>query len=167
MTMTLEHHISKPTVDAERMTGRAQLYLLIAGIRHFAIGLCCLLGPQWFTSSSFDQLKALPGGLVGLGVAGVVVGVACALAAALRSVGLARSGLLASAVTTSLWAGGLFAALAQGNLTGPTGPIIWTAVTLKDLVICRQPLRSPFEPLVRDVLARRDARKEITGGVAD
>jgi hypothetical protein len=146
------------------MTGRAQSYLLVAGMRHLLIGVCCILVPRWFTSPSYDQIKALaPGGLFAWGVVGTLVGLGCIAAAAFKHVGLARGGLLASAVVTSLWAGGLFAAMLEGNLTGPTGPVIWTALTLKDLVVCRQPMRSPFEPLVREVLARRDARRGTRG----
>lgn len=154
-----------PRPAPERMTGRAQSYLTVAAARHLLIGGACLADPRSFRSSSYDQIKELaPGGLFAWGVVGVLVGAACLVGSIAKREDVARAGLLGSAFITSLWAGGLFAAWHAGTLSGPTGPIIWTALTFKDLVVCRQPLRSPFEPLVRDALARR--RERDRNGIA-
>jgi hypothetical protein len=148
------------TVHPEQMTGRAQMYLTIAGIRHLAIGLCCLLVPWAFHTSSWRPLRALvPGGLLTWGIAGCLTGLICLSAAGAKKEGWARAGLLSSAVITGLWAGALWSAVALGEASSPTGPIIWTAVVLKDLVVCRQPMRSPFEPIVREAIARRRSRE--------
>ena len=55
-----------------------------------------------------------------------------------------------SAVITSLWAMSFALAWHEGGVVSPVGAIIATSLTAKDLVICRQPMRSPFEPLVKE-----------------
>lgn len=147
-----------PKVVPEQMTGRAQAYLTVAGLRHIAIGAACLAVGRWFTSPGYAQIKAIPGGLMTWGIVSLAVGIACLTAAGRRSENLARFALLSSAVVTGLWAAGFWLAMFDGTITGPTGPAIWTAVTAKDLIVCRQPLRSPFEPLIREVLDRRPPR---------
>lgn len=159
--MTLEH-IPRPRIIPEQMTGRAQAYLTVAGLRHAAIGGACLAAPAYFTSPGYQQIKGIPGGLITWGVVSAAVGVMCLAAAVLRSENLARFALLSSAVVTGLWAAGFWLAMFHGTIAGPTGPAIWTAVTAKDLIVCRQPLRSPFEPLIRELLGRRSARGRTT-----
>lgn len=140
--------------DPQEMTPRARLYLTIAAVRHLLVALPCLLAPQLFVSASFRQIAdVLP--MQAWGVVFLGVSLACATAAVSRSEVMARVGLILSAASTAVWAGGLTAALFTTTITGPTGPVIWWAVTFKDLVVCRQPMRSPFEPLVRMALGPR------------
>lgn len=142
--------------EPEVMTGRARVYLVIAALRHMLIGLCCVLVPETFQSSSFDPLRAiLP--LRVWGFAFLAAAFVCTVAAIRRSEHLARLGLIMSGTTSAVWATGFLLAWVSGDLSSPTGPIIWWAVTLKDFVVCSQPMRSPFEPLVRAVRAERAA----------
>lgn len=143
---------------AEVMSLRARAYLIIAGLRHTALGICCILFPAAFAGPSYDAIKsALPVGpelslqLWGLLFMGTAL--LAFVGAVLGREGEARWALLASVITSALWAGGFFAALRSGNLTGPTALVLCLAVTLKDLTMLRAPMRNPFEPLVRKVLA--------------
>lgn len=136
------------------MTPRARLYLSVAALRHILIGLACLCMPDAFVSHSFDQIVAvLP--MEGWGIVFLGAGATCTAAALTRSETLARVGLILSAASTAVWAGGFVAAYLAGTAAAPTGPIIYWAVTFKDLVVCRQPLRSPFEPLIRALIDER------------
>lgn len=142
--------------QSDDMTPRARAYLATAAVRHFLLALACVTIPDSFTSSSFDAIRSvLP--LQAWGVVFFGVTVVAAWAVVRRSEPAARLSLIMSASSTAVWAGGLVAAYFTGTLTGPSGPIIWWAVVLKDLIVCRQPMRSPFEPLVRSLTSDRCA----------
>jgi small-conductance mechanosensitive channel len=147
---------SLPVVPPERMTPRARAYLLIAGTRHLLVGLACLLVPRSFSSPSYDAIKSvIPGvhptqAIATWGVVFLATAILCLVAAVLGREGTARSALLASVVASALWSGGFIAQVAQHGLEIAVGAgIVWTAVTLKDLTMLRQPMRNPFEPVVR------------------
>lgn len=152
--------ISPLRSQPERMTGRAQAYLIIASVRHALIGTFCVLIPQSFKSSSFVPLReTLP--LQMWGVVFLITASVCMVAAVRRSEYLARLGLIMSATTTLVWAFGISMSWLTGDLSAPTGPVIWWAVTFKDYVVCGQPMRSPFEPLVRAVREGDRRRRTI------
>lgn len=154
--MSLSSLADYAKVPPERMTGRARLYLLIACIRHVLVAVATWVMAGQFTSPAFDQIKAiLP--LPVWGILFAVAGLACGFAALFGHETLARVGLILSSTSSALWAGGFLAAALSGQTTSPTGVIIWWAVALKDLVMCGQPLRSPFEPLMR-MFARPERR---------
>lgn len=138
------------------MTGRARAYLSIAAIRHLLVAISTWTMAHQFTSGSFIQIKAiLPLPVWGLAFLGA--GLACGIAALRGQETLARVGLILSATSSALWAGGFVAAYLSGQAAGPTAVIIWWAIAMKDLIVCRQPLRSPFESLVKATLEHRDA----------
>jgi hypothetical protein len=65
-----------------------------------------------------------------------------------------RLALIGAACSAATWAAGFGVAYFEGRLAGPTGVIVWGAIAVKDLIVCRQPLRSPFEPLTRVIAGR-------------
>lgn len=134
----------------EVMTWRARAYLSIGACRHLAIGASCLLVGQTFQSEAFAQIKAVfPIWL--WGVVFVLGGLHMGYAAASASETAARVAMTFSAVVTSVWAAGFIMAFEpSGGVVSPVGGILFTALTLKDLVVCRQPMRSPFEPIVKE-----------------
>ena len=143
------------------MTTRARVYLSIAAGRHLITGGLALAAPHMFSSTSFIPIVAAAPlwfwGLVFIGA-----GLACAGAGVRKSERLARLGLIWSATSTLVIAAGLFIAYFTGDLTSPTGPILWYAIALKDFTVCTDPLRSPFEALAEqmdDSLARADRRR--------
>lgn len=144
-----------PTVP-ERMTPRARAYMSIVAARHVLVGLACIVLPDHFTSTSYDVLKGFLGTLlspdqtlVAWGCAFVAVGSLAAYAAVTGREEPARSALRASVTTTALWAGGFLAVIFTGASAGWSGVIVWTALAAKDLTMLRDPLRNPFEDLVR------------------
>jgi hypothetical protein len=126
------------------MTARARWYLTIASIRHgltatFAIGV-----PASFASTSFYPIiSAAPLWAWGGIFAGAAL--ACGTGAVARSARVARLGLMWSATSTLMVGVGLLVSYFTGDLSSPTGPIIWLAVAGKDFTVCADPLRSPFE----------------------
>lgn len=143
-------------VPPEQMTGRARAYLMIASLRHLLVAACCWLMPDRFSSPAFDQIRAiLPLWAWGIVFAGA--GVTCGVGAFAGRENLARDGLILSATSSALWGGGFLAAGLFDPNASPIGAVVWWAVAMKDLVVCRQPLRSPFESLVRQMVARDKA----------
>lgn len=141
-------HASTISVHPEVMTLRARFYLVVTCVQHLSTGAFCIAAPELFTSSSFAAIKAvapLPFWGVLFGFIALVV----LWATASASESAARLGLILSAAISAAWAGGF---LAAPTIATPTVVIVWTALAAKDLIICRQPLRSPFEALVRATL---------------
>lgn len=140
----------------ERMTPRARIYMAICAARHVLLGAACLIDPGGFTSGSFAGVKDVLRWWVGpdemlriWGAAFVAVGAICSVAAIAGRVELARIGLLTSVVISAMWVGGFVASIWSGQSAGWSGVIVWGAVTGKDLTMLQDPLRNPFEPLIR------------------
>lgn len=147
--------------DPSYLSPRARVYMGIAAVRHLLVGLFCFFRPGDFTSPSYNGVKgALPfvnpnHSLQAYGVFFILTALTCAWSVVSGREGAARAGLLFSVVTTGFWVGGFFAAALDHTLGGPTGPVVWTAIVAKDLTMLREPLRNPFEPLVRRVIEQR------------
>jgi hypothetical protein len=138
---------------ANEMTARARGYLWVATARHLLTGGFALAMPNTFKSTSFlPILEVAP--LWFWAAIFIGAGIACGVAAAFRHEAFARLGMGWSATSTLIVGIGLLIAVFTGQLSSPTGPIIWLAVALKDFVVCAQPIRSPFEGLAEQ-LARR------------
>jgi hypothetical protein len=136
---------------ARSMTPRARWYLTIAATRHAMVGAFAILSPQAFQSTSFYPIiNAAPLWL--WGAMFLFVAVACALGAYKRSARIARLGLMGSASSTLMVGVGILMAWFTGDLSSPTGPIIWLAVAFKDFTVCADPLRSPFEDWVDEIV---------------
>jgi len=136
------------------MTARARAYLAIAATRHILVGGFALFAPESFRSTSFlPILQTAPLWMWALFFLGA--GLACAGSSVFKSEPLARLGMAWSATSTLLVGVGLLLAVFTGQLSSPTGPIIWLAVAFKDFVVCAQPIRSPFEGLT-ERLARKN-----------
>ncbi|WP_169165088.1 hypothetical protein [Cellulomonas taurus] len=148
--------LPSPPPIGERMTPRARVYMAICAARHGLLGLACLVRPQDFTSGSFSGVRnflhwAIPGDPM-LRIWGVAFGVVAALAVAAVLTGrpeVARNGLLGSVIVSFCWVGGFIASIWTGQSAGWSGVIVWAAITLKDLTMLQDPLRNPFEPLIR------------------
>lgn len=140
----------------ERMTPRARAYMAICAGRHLLLGLACLLDPYGFTSGSFSGVKNFlhwfipPDPMLRVwGVSFVVVGVLAVAAVMNGRAEIARWGLLASVIVSFCWVGGFIASIATGQSAGWSGVIVWAAIAGKDLTMLQEPLRNPFEPLIR------------------
>ncbi|GEL47394.1 hypothetical protein CHO01_25100 [Cellulomonas hominis] len=141
-------------MSAARMTPRARAYMTICALRHLLLGLMCVVRPGDFTSPSYDGVKAvLPvppdAALITWGVAFVLVALVAVHAAVTGSEESARHALTGSVVVTAMWVGGFVWSILTGSLVGWSGVIVWTALAAKDLTMLRDPLRNPFEDLIR------------------
>lgn len=143
---------------ARSMTPRARWYLIIAATRHAIVGGFAVLAADTFQSPSFYPIiSAAP--LYLWGSMFLLVGATCAVGAARKSARISRYGLMGSAATTLMVGVGLFMAWFSGDLTSPTGPVIWLAVAFKDFTVCADPLRSPFEDWVEQISGEDDDQR--------
>lgn len=141
-------------MPAARMTPRARAYMTICALRHVLLGLMCVIRPGDFTSPSYDGVKdVLPvppdAALVTWGAAFLVIGAIAVWAAVNGSENAARHALTGSVVVTLMWVGGFIWSILTGSLVGWSGVIIWAALAAKDLTMLRDPLRNPFEDMIR------------------
>lgn len=138
------------------MTRRAQAYLAICAARHVAIGSTCVLIPGSYRSTAYDGIKQiLP--IRAWGVIFLVAAAWATAAAVTRRESPARIALQVSATASGCWTAGFIAASIVGLTSVPSSPVMWATVTLYDLTMLRQPLRNPFENVVRK-LAGDDRR---------
>lgn len=141
--------IRHPREVGQRMTWRARAYLIVVGLRHLGTGGFALFGAHLFQSHSFDTIETvLP--LRAWGVLFLFIAVHAFLAVVFEHEWWARLVICSSAAITAMWAAGFMGAVFRGESLSPLGPIIWSSLTLKDLVIAAMPLRSPFERLLSE-----------------
>lgn len=145
--------------DPAKMTGRAQLYLTVGGLRHLATGAFMIFAAHRFTSASFIPIiNTAP--LWVWGTLSILTGSLMSFAAVARTETPARWGLIGSSIVTGMIGVGLTLAALQNSVAGVVGAFVYLSVTAKDLIQCLDPLRSPFESLFRrkEKTARAEAR---------
>lgn len=137
--------------DPKSMTLRARAYLTITACRHLVIGLFTLFNPEQFSSPVFVPIvSTFP--LWAWGAAFVGVALICLVGTLFRSRAWARTGLAASATVTGIAAAGLWLGvidlwLDHKPVTILTSTLL-SALVAKDLTMCAQPMRTPFEDLL-------------------
>jgi hypothetical protein len=134
------------------MTTRARAYLIIGGLRHLLIGAFTLRFQTQYASAAYIPIVgAFP--LWAWAGAMLAAAVLMGTAAVLRSCGIARVGLVISAsVTLAIGVGitaGIIGVWASGGKATPISAILLLALACKDFAVCAQPIRSPFEPILR------------------
>jgi hypothetical protein len=133
---------------AEEMSVRAQSYLLWGFGRHAATGAFMVWSADQFVNAQFLPIISyftIPvwGWLC------IIVGLICLIGTVLRNRDVARLGLMLSAcitaaLTTGLWLGAIDIWMAGGKTT-PILAIALTSLVGKDLSVCTNPMRTPFE----------------------
>lgn len=141
-------------VPEEQMTWRARAYLAVGSLRHIALGASGLALADTFQSDAFKILFDVFS-LELWSILFLAGGLHLAYAAGKGSTSHARVALILSACMTAAWAVGFILAFHAGGVVSPLGGILFSALVLKDLVQCGQPLRSPFEPIVRKYVRRQ------------
>lgn len=131
------------------MTWRARAYLIATAVQHTLAGLSCLLLPETFDGDAFQVVRTIAP-MWAWGILFLAGGIHLAYAAARSSEIAARVGMPLSALMISLWAAGFVLAFNEGGAVSPIGAILTASLTFKDLIVCGQPMRSPFEPLVKE-----------------
>lgn len=128
-----------------RMTWRARAYLVVASLRHLILGGFMLVDPGSFSGPAFLRLWTIaPQAFWTFAL--LLGGLHLAVAASLRSAGHARTALVISAAVNLMWAGA-FGLVVLDGAASVMAVVLFTALAAKDLIVCAQPLRSPFERL--------------------
>lgn len=134
---------------------RARAYLWSYTIANLAMGLLLVFVPLAFESQSFDALRALfplpVWGAIYLGVALITC-----YGAYRGTERPARAALLANLVTTGGFFAGFTAAMIDNTSSSPSGPIAWGLLTVLNLIMLSNPLRTPFEDLVKEITEEVD-----------
>lgn len=146
--MTILPHVDRsPTA----MTRRARTYLLIGGLRHLVIGGFMLSLPGQFKAAAFIPIVGAAPLWMWSGTF-LLTAVLCVLGSAVRNRDTARIGLIASAATSGIMAMGLilgaFNQWMHGLPATPITAVLLASLTAKDLVMCTQPMRTPFEEML-------------------
>ena len=136
-----------PLALPTEMTWRARFYLCVGGSRHVGTGSVALALYDRFPNVEL----VLP--IWAWGVVFVVGGLHLLYAAYSESETHARVALAVSAIVTAVWAAGFWAAAVDGIVT-PLIAILMTALTLKDLTIVGEPMRTPFESIIKEYTER-------------
>lgn len=132
----------------DEMSGRARVYLGAACARHLVVGLFCIFAYDQFVAAAFlPIINFIP--LTAWGAIMVATALALATGGWLRQRTVARIGLIMSAGVTSLlasgmWLGASFIWLNGGKVT-PVTAVILTALIVKDLAVCTDPMKTPLE----------------------
>lgn len=135
--------VPDPVLIVQVMTWRARAYLTIACLRHLILGTMMLVAPQTFIGRAWDGLFAIAPRVFWAGAL-LVGGTHLAYAAWRESPGHARTALVISAAVSLMWAGAFGLVVLSGSAS-VFATVVFTAMAAKDLVICAQPLRTPFE----------------------
>lgn len=129
---------------------RARAYLWSYTIANVLMGSALIFFPQTFQSQSFDALRqAFP--LPVWGIVYLAVAMVTFWGAFRGTERPARMGLLANLVTTGGFFAGFTAALIQNTSSSPSGPIAWGLLATINLIMLANPLRTPFEDLVKEI----------------
>ena len=139
-----------PTRDhsPEAMTPRARAYLAVVTVRHLLVGGVFLLLGGSMPPAPYRAF-ADPAPLAMWGSAALVVGTVALVSVAWRSERWARFALIISATLTSLMALALILSLFDLTAMGALLTILLASFTAKDMIVSQDPIRSPFERLLR------------------
>ena len=137
------------------MTRRARVYLMISATRHLVMGVFTIAAAGEFTNPTFVPVLAyLP--VTGWGVLMLATAAVCGVAAVLRSATWARTALTVSATLSLTLGAGIFLGVLAVRISGgmaPIAAICLLSLAAKDYVVCAQPMRSPFEQVMRRMVS--------------
>lgn len=154
----------------ELMTIRARVFMTVVASRNSAIGVSLLAGGSQYgpPNRAFELVRsAMP--IWVWAVVMLLIGSTAGWSAVVMSRRWATWAIGLSATISGTWMACLaiqFASTAgTPGAMSPMLPVLWGALTAKDLVIAFQPMRSPFEPLIQRLL--REDRTEQAARVED
>lgn len=147
-----------PHVPPEQMTPRARLYLLAIAIYCFNVGAACIFLHPDFVSPAFNIIKdKMPFRLKGWAVLQIGVGLVSFWASWRARERPAWFALIGAAIVSSLWAMWFIYPLFVLHVSETARFILillgsgFSLLTALNLIQARQPLRSPFEPVLRTI----------------
>lgn len=136
------------------MTTRARLFLSVVAFRNVMLGICLLVAPEFFSAPNrvFDLVRELAP-LDFWGWVMVLIGAMATHAVLAESRSWARAAVYASAGVSGVWTASLtiqfFTLSGTAPKMSPMLPLLWLALTCKDLILAWQPMRSPLESVIR------------------
>lgn len=129
---------------------RARAYLWSYTLANLVMGSLLVALPSAFQSQSFGALRALfP--LPVWGFIYLAVALVTCYGAYRGTERPARAALLANLFTTGGFFAGFTAAMIDNTSSSPSGPIAWGLLTVLNLIMLSNPLRTPFEDLVKGI----------------
>ena len=139
-----------PTRDhsPEAMTLRARAYLAVVTLRHFAVAVILLTLLGGLPSASLAGFDASTP-LVTWGWLSVTVGAIAFVGGTWRSERWARTALISSAALTGAMAAALGLSWHSLTVLGWVVLVLLLAITGKDMIVCGDPIRSPFEAVLK------------------
>lgn len=148
-----------PHVPPEQMTPRARAYLFAIAVYCLVIGLACVVLHPDFVSPAFNVIKdRMPFQFKGWASVQMLVGVIAFWASWRGNERFAWYGLIGAAVVSGLWATWFWWPFLVLKHLPPNASFIlillgttFSLVTAHNLIQARQPLRSPFEPVLRSI----------------
>jgi hypothetical protein len=141
-----------PYVPPEQMTPRARAYLSATALYCIGMGIACGFYSELFNSASFTVIRRmLPGQMAGWAAAHFLVASLSVWAALRGKESTAWKSLMGATAMVGPWAGGFWLALFTMPHIVPSGAIAYSFITVIHLIQARQPLRSPFEPVMRQL----------------
>lgn len=132
----------------EAMTPRARAYLAVVTSRHFAVAVIMLGLPHRLPRAPYVAFNAAAP-LYVWGVASLVVGAFAFIGGTWRSEWWARVSLISSATLTAAMTTALLMSWSVLTSFGLMAAVLLLAVTSKDMIVCQDPIRSPFEAVLR------------------
>lgn len=144
-----------PAVPPEVMTPSARRYLLATALYCVFMGLALIFLQDRFQSASFTSIAAIPpGGLNTWGVCHIAVGLLAVSAGWRGHHFLARLALIFAASLVGTWDVCFWLAYSHDPKASISGPLAYAFVTYIHMLQSRQPLRIPFDPILRAVGVR-------------
>lgn len=141
-----------PHVPQEQMTRRGRAYLLALSAFALSLAFFLLIYPEFFDAPGFRIIRAVfDEHLWAWGILWLWVGAAAGYAGWVGHEVLARVVLIAAASLMAGWAVGFWIAFRLGGPISPVGVLLCTWGAAENLIQCADPMRSPFETIVREV----------------
>lgn len=131
----------------------ARLYLIFGvGGYSTSMGSAIFLAPERFNSVSFDVIAhQMPCGMQGWAWVHIVVGLIAFFAAWRGRERPAWAALIAAASMIGAWTYGFYVAFTTQPTAAVSGLLAYATLTIIHVIQAREPLRSPFEPLLEAI----------------
>ena len=146
--------------DPTAMTLRARTYLIVVdGLRAIILGSFLTLDPHVFDAHTYDTARALTGGNLWLwGLMFLAAGGYAIYCAVVGSSFHARIALVTSATITAVWASLYILNTVVLDISlAPWVMLSTIALVVTDLLMCSEPLRTPFEAFARQQAITHDS----------
>lgn len=134
---------------------RARAYLWSCSIANTIMGGLLIASPQNFQAASFDAMRAATP-LRAWGLIFLVGALMTCWGAVRGTERPARWALMANLLPTGGFFAGFLVAVIQGTSSGPSGCVAWGLLTIINFIMLANPLRTPFEDMLKEIAESRE-----------